>query len=223
MNHDRISSEEIVRLLEVAKERGYSFVVLERLNWFLKFAENKSISAVCDHFKISRSTFYRWARRFDAKDLNSLEDQPKSFPDNLRNDQSHNKVADESMSIVRKEKKSFFRVTRRMFKTIGLSLFGVMVAVNVTYLVIENKSYDFSMPLTAQIFLSDESVDNEIVKISVEGRTLYSLTHAHGEEMEHTHSIENLDDLMSHCLDTINKYSNAENQDNCYVVLHHEK
>jgi hypothetical protein len=70
----RTTSAEILALLPRAT--GYCAEVGERLQWFLHFTEHRSVSATCRHFAIARTTFYRWARRFDPADLAALEDLP---------------------------------------------------------------------------------------------------------------------------------------------------
>ena len=52
----------------------------ERLQWFLHFTECGSVSTTCRHFTIARTTFHRWARRFDPRNLATLEDLPTSRP-----------------------------------------------------------------------------------------------------------------------------------------------
>lgn len=51
-------------------------MVRERLEWLLDWAEHGSVSHTCRRFGIARTTFYRWARRFDAADLSTLQDLP---------------------------------------------------------------------------------------------------------------------------------------------------
>jgi len=45
---------------------------------FLEFSQDHSVSLTSRHFGISRSTFYRWRRRYNPKNLQSLEDRPKT-------------------------------------------------------------------------------------------------------------------------------------------------
>lgn len=65
-------------LLERAEQTDAKAEVLQRLQWFLYFAEHESISATCKEFRIARSTFYRWFRRLNPHDLSTLENTPKS-------------------------------------------------------------------------------------------------------------------------------------------------
>jgi putative transposase len=46
-----------------------------RLRW-MDYARTHSVAATCRHFGIARSTFYRWAKRYDPNDLTTLEDRP---------------------------------------------------------------------------------------------------------------------------------------------------
>ena len=48
----------------------------KRLKWFdWHRSHGENVSLTCRHFGIGRSTFYRWAKRYNPKDLRSLEDQ----------------------------------------------------------------------------------------------------------------------------------------------------
>lgn len=55
-----------------------------RLKWFdWHRANGENVSKTCRHFSISRETFYRWSRRYDPRDLRSLEDR-SSRPRHVR-------------------------------------------------------------------------------------------------------------------------------------------
>jgi len=50
----------------------------QRLTWMDFYrAHGNNASLTCRHFGISRDTFYRWKRRFKARDLSSLEDHSR--------------------------------------------------------------------------------------------------------------------------------------------------
>ena len=42
----------------------------------LDYARIHTVSATCRHFGIARSTYYRWARRYDPQRLSLLENRP---------------------------------------------------------------------------------------------------------------------------------------------------
>ena len=44
----------------------------------MDYARTHSISATCRHFGMARSTYYRWATRYDPQRLSSLENRPSS-------------------------------------------------------------------------------------------------------------------------------------------------
>lgn len=44
-----------------------------RLSWMDFYRQTENAALTCRHFGISRQTFYRWNRRYDAMDLTSLE------------------------------------------------------------------------------------------------------------------------------------------------------
>ena len=46
----------------------------QRLRW-IDYARTHSVSATCRHFGIARSTYYRWARRYDPQHLSFLENR----------------------------------------------------------------------------------------------------------------------------------------------------
>ena len=49
----------------------------QRLKWMDYYqAHGENASLTCRYFGISRQTFYRWKRRYDARDLTSLEERP---------------------------------------------------------------------------------------------------------------------------------------------------
>jgi hypothetical protein len=64
------------RLSADGREAGAPPEVLTRLEWFTDFLGHRSVSETCRRFSIARTTFYRWARRFDPCDLHTLQDEP---------------------------------------------------------------------------------------------------------------------------------------------------
>lgn len=42
----------------------------------LGYAKTRSVAATCRHFGIARATYYYWKRRYDPRDLRSLETRP---------------------------------------------------------------------------------------------------------------------------------------------------
>lgn len=44
---------------------------------FLEFAQNHPVSVTCRRFGISRSTYYRWKKRFNPYNLGSLENESR--------------------------------------------------------------------------------------------------------------------------------------------------
>jgi transposase len=46
---------------------------LKWFDWHLQHGEN--VSRTCRHFSIARETFYRWQRRYNPRDLRTLEDR----------------------------------------------------------------------------------------------------------------------------------------------------
>lgn len=57
----------------VAKIPGLSREAKDRLRWFDHYRRYCNVKFTCRHFGISRQTFYRWKRRYDPKNLKTLE------------------------------------------------------------------------------------------------------------------------------------------------------
>lgn len=61
--------------MRAAREAGLSDEAMERLSWIAYFVEHHgSIGDTCARFGISRSTLHRWLERFDAANLQTLEE-----------------------------------------------------------------------------------------------------------------------------------------------------
>jgi len=74
------SPAQLIALLQEARRRtDLPQEVHGRLEALLTYAQSGSVSGTCRKFGVSRQTFYRWLRRFDAHDLQSLADKPKFF------------------------------------------------------------------------------------------------------------------------------------------------
>ena len=67
--------QDVRRLLRSAGEYELGAAAVQRLKWFQYNLEHSgNVSLTCRHFGISRSTFLRWAERFDATDVRTLEE-----------------------------------------------------------------------------------------------------------------------------------------------------
>ncbi len=65
-------------LLKRAKELELSEGAVQRLRWFAFALEHGgNVSLTCRHFAIARTTYLRWAERFDAHDESSLEEESR--------------------------------------------------------------------------------------------------------------------------------------------------
>jgi putative transposase len=65
----RLARKPPVELSAEAKER------LRWLEWHQRAGKETTVKKTCHLFQISRSTFYNWRRRYDPKNLRSLEDR----------------------------------------------------------------------------------------------------------------------------------------------------
>jgi len=58
------------------KYAGLSKLAKQRIKWFDHYRKCANTSLTCRHFGISRQCFYEWKRRYDPKNLWTLENQP---------------------------------------------------------------------------------------------------------------------------------------------------
>ena len=73
MRHYNILSNPVIETASLSKD------ALKRLTWFdWYFTHGKNAELTCRHFGISKSVFYRWLNRFDKRNLQSLEFNPKT-------------------------------------------------------------------------------------------------------------------------------------------------
>jgi hypothetical protein len=83
MRSFRAKRQEVSNMLRHAESFGLSKEAKQRLHWFAyALAHEGNISLTCRYFGISRSTFLRWAKRFNSRDPQSLEEhsrRPHSF------------------------------------------------------------------------------------------------------------------------------------------------
>lgn len=79
MHSHTFNLRNVRHLLKRAKELELNDGAVQRLKWFSYALEHESnVSLTCRHFGIARSTFVRWAKRFDARDVTSLEEESRS-------------------------------------------------------------------------------------------------------------------------------------------------
>ncbi len=79
---------------------------MRRLAWFDYYlSHDKNASLTCRYFGISRDTFYRWKKRFNPRQLQTLEDDTSSRrPRNVRRMTTPKKVQDLVCAIREKDK-----------------------------------------------------------------------------------------------------------------------
>lgn len=56
----------------------------QRLKWMEHFKKFRNARLTCRHFGISPDTFYLWRKRYDPKNLQTLEDTESRRPHKLR-------------------------------------------------------------------------------------------------------------------------------------------
>ncbi len=73
------SRRQIERLIEQSDELHVSKNAKMRLKWLLYFCKHgENVSLTCRYFGIARTTFLRWAHRFDLNDISSIEDETRA-------------------------------------------------------------------------------------------------------------------------------------------------
>lgn len=89
----RARLQDVRRLLRrAASERELSPQALQRLRWFAFALEHRgNVSLTCRHFGIARSTFLRWAERFDVRDSSTLEEHSRR-PHTVRQPETDDRV-----------------------------------------------------------------------------------------------------------------------------------
>lgn len=76
MKFSSVKFRRVRSLLRRAASLELSADSVLKLRWFLfAMSHGGSVSLTCRHFGISRSTYLRWARRFDVRDPASLSEQ----------------------------------------------------------------------------------------------------------------------------------------------------
>lgn len=78
--HDNPFKEKWTRIRGVSNKIGLSTKAKEKLEWiiFYNTVGKKNAKQVASYFAISRKTFHKWLKRFDEKNLRSLEEHPKT-------------------------------------------------------------------------------------------------------------------------------------------------
>lgn len=76
---DKEEKDPYVLIRERAKEQKISIKVEKKLEWFIFRKEQASTDReVWEYFSISKKTWYKWKKRFDPWNLNTLEEQSKT-------------------------------------------------------------------------------------------------------------------------------------------------
>jgi transposase-like protein len=62
------------------RRRAESLIIKQRLQWMKEYESSGNANTVCRQFGISRKTFYKWLKRYEAsrKDASSLIDLPRT-------------------------------------------------------------------------------------------------------------------------------------------------
>lgn len=88
MTYNTQTRQVVESLRKRAKKLELSAGARLRLSWFaFALDHNGNISLTCKHFGISRSTYHRWAERFDPANPRTLEERSKR-PKKVRNEET---------------------------------------------------------------------------------------------------------------------------------------
>lgn len=94
MFHPKVRLQGVLHLLARADELELTPEALQRLRWFAYALEHDgNVSLTCRHFGIARSTFLRWAERFDPRDPRTLEERSRR-PHMMRQPETDPKVVE---------------------------------------------------------------------------------------------------------------------------------
>src|SRR3989338_2443143 len=94
MTYNKDTQQKIESLRSQAKELELSAGAKIRLAWFaFAFDHEGNVSLTCTHFGISRSTYHRWAERFDPADPRTLEERSKR-PQRVRAEETPKEIID---------------------------------------------------------------------------------------------------------------------------------
>ncbi len=94
MRRSRPKRQDIANLLRHAVSLGLSRDASKRLTWFsYALAHEGNVSLACRYFGISRTTFLRWANRFDPRKPETLEERSRR-PHHVREPQVDHAVVE---------------------------------------------------------------------------------------------------------------------------------
>lgn len=68
----------LYRMVDDLKRKQLSKEAKLRLQWMDHYQKTKNVSLTCRHFGISRQLFYYWLKRYDPKNLYTLEDKDRA-------------------------------------------------------------------------------------------------------------------------------------------------
>jgi transposase InsO family protein len=90
------------RMDDYFRKQDISEKANQKLLWFKYYEECKDVTKTCGFFGISRKNFYKWRKRFDPKNLKSLEDESRR-PNSFRGSSFHT----EDISMIRKYRERY--------------------------------------------------------------------------------------------------------------------
>ena len=103
MKQLRAYRHKIISMLSRVQQLELSRAAKLRLQWFLFAVEHDcNVSLTCRHFGIARTTFLRWANRFDPADPTSLEEYSRK-PHTVRKPETDNYAVE----LIRKYRERF--------------------------------------------------------------------------------------------------------------------
>jgi len=95
----------------------------KRLKWFDHYRKYQNVSKTCRYFGISRKTFYYWQKRFNIRDLSSLETKP-SIPKTKR----HREITDEQEARIVMLRKQYIRYGKLKLSIVYQQIYGEKIS-----------------------------------------------------------------------------------------------
>lgn len=124
---------DVGRLLSRSRELELSANVVQKLKWFAyALSHQGNISLTCRHFGIARSTFMRWAERFDPRDPLSLEEHSRR-PHSMRTSEVDSSIVEMIRALRMKHHQMGKEEVQRILKekhgiTLSASTVGRIIA-----------------------------------------------------------------------------------------------
>ena len=117
-----------------------------KLSWMDYFQKTGSVSKTCRHFGITRKTFHKWKKRYDPKDLRSLEEH-----DRLPQKRRQRELTVEQEARIVALRKKFIRLGKEKLAKMYQDEYGEKISAWKVQKVIERKNIYYNAKKTAKV------------------------------------------------------------------------